>query len=93
MIIDKIKTPDEIKMLLKLHTGHAGYVNQIALNIPPPLKKLVADVITVLLTKINVTHEEIDTTRPPVLASQLGTGARTAHLLSCPRPCDKERTI
>jgi cytosine/adenosine deaminase-related metal-dependent hydrolase len=35
-------------------------VEQLSLNIPDRLKKLISDVITVLLTKINVPHEEIE---------------------------------
>ena len=57
MIIDKIRTPDGIKLLGSLP---ADYLERLSLNIPERLKKLVADVITVLLAKINVPGEEIE---------------------------------
>jgi hypothetical protein len=57
MIIDKIKTPDGIKMLSALPEE---YVNQLATNMPEHLKKLITDVITALLSKINVPKEEIE---------------------------------
>ena len=57
MIIDKIKAPDGIRMLRELP---ADYVERLALNIPERLKELITDVITVLLTKINVPRDEID---------------------------------
>jgi len=57
MILDKIKAPDGIKILSKLP---ADYIERLALNIPERLKKLIADVVTVLLTKINVQKEEIE---------------------------------
>ena len=49
MIIDKIKTPDGINILGKLP---ADYIDRLSQNIPDRLKKLLADVITVLLTRI-----------------------------------------
>ena len=58
MIIDKIKTPEEIGILGELP---ADYIEHLSLNIPDSLKKLLKDVITVILTKINVPREEIDT--------------------------------
>ena len=57
MIIDKIKTPDGIKLLSALP---ADYVEWLSLNIPERIKKLIADVRTVFLTKINVDREEIE---------------------------------
>ena len=57
MIIDKIKTPDGIGLL---GTLPKDYIERLALNIPDHLKKLIADVITVLLARINVPREEID---------------------------------
>ena len=57
MIFDKIKTPEEISILSELP---AEYIEQLSLNIPDSLKKLLTDVITVLLTRINVPREEIN---------------------------------
>ena len=58
MIIDKIRAPDEIRLLRDIP---ADYVERLSLNIPDNLKKLISDVVTVLLSKINVPREEIDT--------------------------------
>jgi hypothetical protein len=57
MLIDKIKKADGIHALGNLP---ADYVEKLALNIPPHLNKLIADVITVLLTKINVPQNEVE---------------------------------
>ena len=57
MIIDKIKKPYDMNMLCDLPLD---YIERLKLNIPPGLKKLLMDVITVLLTKINVPQEEIN---------------------------------
>jgi cobalamin biosynthesis Mg chelatase CobN len=57
MIIDKIKTPDEISLLSKLPPD---YIERLALNMPGHMKKLLADVVTVLLEKINAPQEEIE---------------------------------
>jgi predicted transposase/invertase (TIGR01784 family) len=57
MIIDKIRTPDGISLLGKLPPD---YVGQLALNIPEHLNKLIADVITILLSRINVPKQEIN---------------------------------
>jgi len=57
MIIDKIKTADGMSLLSKLPPD---YVEQLTLNIPEHLSKLIADVITLLLTKINVPKDEIE---------------------------------
>ena len=57
MIIDKIKKPEDMNMLGDLPLD---YIERLKLNIPPGLKKLLMDVITVLLTKINVPQEEIN---------------------------------
>jgi hypothetical protein len=58
MLIDKIRKPEEMSLLSQLPQD---YVERLALNIPEHLKKLLADVITVLLTKIHVPKQEIDT--------------------------------
>jgi hypothetical protein len=58
MLIDKIKTADGIHALGNLPTD---YVERLALNIPPQLNKLISDVVTLLLTKVNVPSNEIDT--------------------------------
>jgi len=57
MIIDKISKPDEINLLGKLPPN---YIETLKLNIPPHLNKLLADVITVLLKRINVPTDEIN---------------------------------
>ncbi len=57
MVIDKIKTADGIRQLGKLPPD---YLDTLALKIPPHLNKLIADVITVLLTKINLPKEEVE---------------------------------
>ena len=56
MIIDKIQTVDGLSLLTKLPPD---YIAKLQLNIPPHLDKLLADVITVLLKRINVPNEEI----------------------------------
>jgi predicted transposase/invertase (TIGR01784 family) len=56
MLIDKIRTPDGISILSKLP---ADYIEKLKENIPPGLYKLLADVITLLLKRINVPDEEI----------------------------------
>ena len=56
MIIDKIRTADGISVLSKLPVG---YMDNLSQNIPPHLYKILADVITVFLTRINVPEEEI----------------------------------
>ena len=58
MIIDKIRTADGINLLGKLPPD---YIERLRLNIPQHLHKLLADVITVLLKKINVPDDEIET--------------------------------
>jgi hypothetical protein len=58
MLIDKIKTADGIHALGNLPPD---YVEKLALNIPPHLNKLIADVITLLLTKINIPQSEVET--------------------------------
>ena len=57
MIIDKIRTADGMSLLSKLPSD---YVTKQGLNIPEHLKKLLADVITLLLKRINVPDNEID---------------------------------
>jgi len=57
MIIDKIRTPDGISILSKLPDD---YIEELKQNIPPHLNKLLADVITVFLTRIDVPVDEIE---------------------------------
>ena len=57
MIIDKIKTADGMSIMKNLPEG---YFEQLGQNIPPHLHKLLADVITVFLTRINVPGDEIE---------------------------------
>jgi hypothetical protein len=56
MLIDKIRTPDGISILGK---PPAAYIEKLKENIPQGLYKLLADVITLLLKRINVPDEEI----------------------------------
>ena len=60
MIIDKIRTPDGISILSKLPDN---YIEELKQNIPPHLNKLLADVITVFLTRIDVPADEIEKLR------------------------------
>ena len=57
MLIDKIRTADGISALNRLPDG---YIEKLKQNIPQHLYKLLADVITVFLTRINVPENEID---------------------------------
>lgn len=57
MIMDKIRTPDGMSLLKDLP---ADYAERLKLNIPPSMTQLIADVITLLLKKINVPNDEID---------------------------------
>jgi len=57
MIIDKIRTADGINIMGKLP---ADYEDRLKQNIPPRLNKLLADVITLLLKRINVSDQEIE---------------------------------
>lgn len=57
MIIDKIRLADGISIVSKLPDG---YIDTLKQNIPPHLNKLLADVITVLLKRINVPDDEIN---------------------------------
>jgi hypothetical protein len=57
MIIDKIRTSSGMSLLKHLP---ADYIEKLALKIPDRLNKLLADVITVLLNRINVPKEEIE---------------------------------
>jgi hypothetical protein len=57
MIIDKIRTADSVGILSKLPRD---YIEKLKQNIPPHQHKLLADVITVFLIRINVPEDEID---------------------------------
>jgi len=57
MIIDKIRTADGISMIRKLPPD---YIEKLKLGMPPHLGKLLADVITVLLKRINIPDDEIE---------------------------------
>jgi DNA-binding CsgD family transcriptional regulator len=57
MLVDKIRKPEEISLLSQLPQD---YADQLALNIPEHLKKIIADVITVLLSRIKAPKAEID---------------------------------
>ena len=56
MIIDKINDAGGIGLLSKLPSD---YIEKLLFDIPPHLNKLLADVITVLLKRINVPDDEI----------------------------------
>jgi len=58
MILDKIKTPDSLGKVLS--SLPQDYIEKLKLNVPDHLKKLLADVTRLLLTKINTPQEEID---------------------------------
>ena len=57
LLIDKITSEDGVSMLGSLPPD---YIEELRLNIPSHLHKLLADVITVLLKRINVPKSEID---------------------------------
>ena len=57
MLIDKIQTTDGLRILRDLPKD---YIDKLKETIPPHLNKLLADVITVFLTRINVPAEEIE---------------------------------
>jgi hypothetical protein len=57
LIIDKIRTSDGMSSLAKLPPD---YIEQLQLNLPPHILKLLSDVISLLLKKINVSDEEVE---------------------------------
>ena len=57
MLIDKIRTADGISIFEKLPDD---YIENLKQNIPPHLNKILADVITVFLTRIDVPEDEIE---------------------------------
>ena len=57
MLIDKIKTANGMSLLSKLPPN---YIEKLKANIPEHLNKMLADVITILLKRINVPNDEID---------------------------------
>ena len=59
MMVDKLKTAEAFKEFKKLTTVHIERMDNM--NIPPHLKKLLVNVITLLLRKINVPQDEIET--------------------------------
>jgi len=56
MMFDKIHAPNELKLLKNLPDG---YIEKLCLNIPDHLNQLIADFITLLMSKINVPKDEI----------------------------------
>jgi hypothetical protein len=56
LLIDKIRTREGLSLLGSLPEG---YVETLGLNIPPGMNKLISDVITVLLDRLEVPEEEI----------------------------------
>ena len=63
MIIDTIRTADGISALGSLPPD---YLDNISRNIPPHLKELLANIITVLLKKIKVPDDEIEAIRQKI---------------------------
>ena len=57
MLIDKIKTADGMSLLSKLPSD---YIEKLKVNIPKHLNVMLANVITILLKRINVPNDEID---------------------------------
>jgi hypothetical protein len=58
MIIDKVKKPDELKDVIAAIP--TDYLEEINVKVPENLRKLMADVIQVLLAKIDVPQKKID---------------------------------
>ena len=56
MLIDKLDFSDKDSVLDKLPMD---YFNELALNVPPLLNKLLSDVITLMLKRINVSDSDI----------------------------------
>ena len=58
MILNKIKKPDELSgVLTRLPED---YIEHLRINVPDHMRKLLSDVIQVLLAKIDVPQEEIE---------------------------------
>jgi predicted transposase/invertase (TIGR01784 family) len=57
MLIDKVKNEGEISLIRKLPQD---YIEKLKFNMPGHLKKLLADVTTVILKRVNVPEIEID---------------------------------
>jgi hypothetical protein len=55
-LIDKIRGPEEIKLL---NTVPKGYFEEVALKIPPGMDKIMSNVITILLNRVEVPREKI----------------------------------
>ena len=58
MIVDKLRTAEAFSELGKLREDYGEQINN--LNVPPHLKELLVQVITLLLRKIDVPQDEID---------------------------------
>ena len=58
MIINKIKTPGNLKAVLS--SLPEDYVEHLKMNVPSHLTKVLSDVIRVLLSKINAPQDEIE---------------------------------
>jgi len=58
MMIDKVRTAEELSNLSSLPKGYAKKLKNM--NVPAHLKELLVKVITVLLRKIDVSQDEID---------------------------------
>jgi hypothetical protein len=56
MLVDRIRKPGDLSALSKLPDD---YIEQLALNIPPHLNKLLADVIAAMLRRMNIPAPEI----------------------------------
>jgi hypothetical protein len=56
LLIDRVRTPEGLSFLKKLPKG---YIEKMSLKIPPGMSKLISDVMTVLLDRLEVPGEEI----------------------------------
>jgi hypothetical protein len=85
MIIDKIQRPDDLSLLSKLPPDYAEQLDN--LNIPEHLRKLIANVITVLLARINVPKEEIEQVTEKIYQSR-----RFQEMFTLIEPYDVQET-
>jgi predicted transposase/invertase (TIGR01784 family) len=60
LLVDRIQNREEVKLLKELPRE---YLDRLALNIPEGMSKLIKDVITVLLDRLEVPPEEIEAVR------------------------------
>lgn len=58
MILNKVKDPSKLKGILTSLPGE--YIEQLKMNVPEHMRKLLSDISQVLLAKIDVPQDEID---------------------------------